>query len=156
MNDAASATEQDAAYMRRALDLARQGWGQTAPNPMVGAVVVAGGEIVGEGFHLRYGEPHAEVNALRQAGDRARGATVYVTLEPCSHHGKTPPCADALIAAGVARVVVAAPDPSRTARGGAERLRDAGIAVEIGLELNQALELNAPFFNAIARNRPWV
>src|SRR4051812_12360241 len=123
--DAALSTEVDSVYMRRALDLARRGWGQTAPNPMVGAVVVLGDSIVGEGFHARYGAAHAEVMALRQAGDHARGATVYVSLEPCAHYGKTPPCADALIEAGVTRVVIAAPDPSRVARGGASRLRQA-------------------------------
>lgn len=153
---AASSTEVDSVYMRRALALAQQGWGQTAPNPMVGAVVVAGDQIVGEGHHVRYGEAHAEVMALRQAGERARGATIYVTLEPCAHFGKTPPCADALIAAGVQRVVIAAPDPSRVARGGAERLREAGIHVDVGIEQSSALELNAPFFNAIATSRPWV
>src|SRR5690349_2159689 len=99
--------ENDRVYMRRALDLARRGWGQTAPNPMVGAVVVRDGQIVGEGFHARYGEDHAEIAALRDAGEAARGATLYVSLEPCNHHGKTPPCADAVLAAGVARVVAA-------------------------------------------------
>jgi diaminohydroxyphosphoribosylaminopyrimidine deaminase/5-amino-6-(5-phosphoribosylamino)uracil reductase len=142
--------------MRRALALARLGWGQTAPNPMVGAVVVAGGQVVGEGYHAHYGGPHAEVMALERAGVLARGATVYVSLEPCAHYGKTPPCADALIAAQVGRVVVAAPDPSRTARGGAERLRRAGIPVDFGIEERAALELNAPFFNAVASPRPWV
>ena len=116
--------------MRRALALAELGWGQTAPNPMVGAVVVADGAIVGEGYHARYGEAHAEVDgAARRRRSRARGATLYVTLEPCAHHGKTPPCADAVIAAGIARVVVArrairAP----IARGGAEQLRAAAFA----------------------------
>lgn len=153
---AASSTEVDSVYMRRALELARLGWGQTAPNPMVGAVVVRDGEIVGEGYHRRYGEAHAEIVALQRAGPRARGATIYVSLEPCAHYGKTPPCADALIEAGVSRVVIAAPDPSRVARGGASRLRRAGITVDIGVELERALELNAAFFNAIATPRPWV
>src|SRR5436305_1357131 len=148
--------EDDRAYMRRALDLARRGWGQTAPNPMVGAVVVRDGEVVGEGFHARFGEQHAEVAALRQAGDRARGATLFVTLEPCAHHGKTPPCADALIAAGVKRVVIAIADPNPKARGGAERLRAAGVEVDIGVEENDARELNAPFFNSFTSDRPWV
>ena len=157
MNDAASAIEQDAAYMRRALALAREGWGQTAPNPMVGAVVVAGGEIVGEGYHARYGDAHAEVMALRAAGDRARGATLYVTLEPCTHHGKTPPCADAIIAAGIARVVVAVRDPSAVARGGAERLRRAGIRVDVGVEREAALRAQrAVLPSRSSRNRPWV
>src|SRR6059058_3357117 len=122
--------EDDRAYMRRALELARRGWGQTAPNPMVGAVVVRDGRIVGEGFHARFGEEHAEVGALRAAGERARGATLYVTLEPCAHHGKTPPCADAVIAAGIARVVMAATDPNTEAAGGAARIQSAGIHVD--------------------------
>ena len=148
--------DDDRAYMRRALDLARRGWGQTAPNPMVGAVVVRDGAVVGEGFHARFGEAHAEVVALAAAGERAQGATLYVTLEPCAHHGKTPPCADAVIAAGVRRLVVAAEDPNPEAAGGAAKLRDAGIAVEIGLEAEAARELNAPFFHAFASNRPWL
>jgi len=146
----------DAAFMRRALRIATRGWGQTAPNPMVGAVVVVGDDVVGEGHHARYGGAHAEVAALRAAGERARGATVYVTLEPCAHYGKTPPCVDALIAAGVARVVIAVRDPSRIARGGAERLRAAGIHVDEGVERDAALELNAAFFNAHAGDRPWI
>jgi diaminohydroxyphosphoribosylaminopyrimidine deaminase/5-amino-6-(5-phosphoribosylamino)uracil reductase len=146
----------DAIHMRRALALAERGWGHTAPNPMVGAVVVAGANIVGEGFHARYGDAHAEVNALREAGDRARGATMYVTLEPCNHFGKTPPCTDAIIAAGIKRAVVAVRDPSAIARGGAERLSGAGIQVDLGVERASALELNAPFFNAHASDRPWV
>src|SRR5215208_8541969 len=125
----AASAEVDSVHMRRALTLALGGWGQTAPNPMVGAVVVASGEIVGEGFHAGYGEAHAEVEALRAAGDHARGATIYVTLEPCAHFGKTPPCVDAVIAAGIARTVAAVRDPSVVARGGVERLQTAGIAV---------------------------
>ena len=142
--------------MRRALALAERGWGQTAPNPMVGAVVVRDGEIVGEGAHLRYGEAHAEVHALREAGERARGATVYVTLEPCNHTGKTPPCTEALLAAGVLRVVFATSDPTPVAGGGARRLRDAGIVVESGVCEQEARELNAPFFFATHADRPWV
>jgi diaminohydroxyphosphoribosylaminopyrimidine deaminase/5-amino-6-(5-phosphoribosylamino)uracil reductase len=142
--------------MRRALELARKGWGQTAPNPMVGAVIVRDGEVVGEGFHSRFGEAHAEDQALRAAGDRAKGATVYVTLEPCAHTGKTPPCAEALVAAGVARVVIAAADPNPAAAGGVERLRAAGIDVEVGAEERAARELNAPFFHAFAEQRPWI
>src|SRR6266480_840845 len=109
--------EDDRAYMRRALDLARRGWGQTAPNPMVGAVVVRDGQVIGEGFHARYGGAHAEVAALEQAGERARGATLYVTLEPCVHHGKTPPCTPVVIAAGIRRVVVATADTNPRAAG---------------------------------------
>ena len=148
--------ERDTAFMRRALALAREGWGQTAPNPLVGAVVVRDDRIVGEGFHPRYGAAHAEVNALRAAGDAARGATLYVTLEPCAHEGKTPPCADAVIAAGVSRVVIAVRDPSPVARGGLERMREAGVHVTVGVERNEALEVNAPFFNAHGTDRPWV
>jgi len=158
----AATAESDATYMRRALALAARGWGQTAPNPMVGAVVVVPtsdapiGIVVGEGFHARYGGPHAEPVALAAAGERARGATLYVTLEPCAHHGRTPPCADAIIAAGVARVVAAVRDPSAVARGGAEKLRAAGIQVDVGPERDAALELNAPFFNAQTSELPWV
>jgi diaminohydroxyphosphoribosylaminopyrimidine deaminase / 5-amino-6-(5-phosphoribosylamino)uracil reductase len=148
--------EDDRAYMRRALELARRGWGQTAPNPMVGAVVVRDGVIVGEGFHGRFGEEHAEVAALSAAGARARGATLYVTLEPCAHHGKTPPCADAVVAAGIARVVMAASDPNTEAAGGAARIQSAGIAVDTGIEADVARELNAPFFHAFASDRPWI
>lgn len=148
--------EDDRAYMRRALDLARRGWGQTAPNPMVGAVVVRDGHVVGEGFHARYGGEHAEVVALRAAGDRARGATLYVTLEPCAHHGKTPPCSDAVIAAGLTRVVVAAIDPNPEATGGVARLSTAGIRVDVGIEEDAARELNAAFFHAYSSDRPWI
>jgi diaminohydroxyphosphoribosylaminopyrimidine deaminase/5-amino-6-(5-phosphoribosylamino)uracil reductase len=146
----------DRRYMQHALALAARGWGQTAPNPMVGAVVVAGDTIVGEGFHERFGEAHAEVNALRVAGERARGATMFVTLEPCAHYGKTPPCADAVIAAGIARVVIAVRDPSRKARGGVAKLQSAGVRVDVGLEQRAAIELNAPFFNAQSSELPWV
>jgi diaminohydroxyphosphoribosylaminopyrimidine deaminase/5-amino-6-(5-phosphoribosylamino)uracil reductase len=146
----------DAAYMRRALSLARKGWGQTAPNPLVGAVVVRDGHVVGEGYHERYGGPHAEVNALRAAGELARGATVYVTLEPCNHHGKTPPCTEALVAVGVARVVCATGDPNPQAGGGADRLRRAGVEVTVGVEEQRARDLNAPFLHAFGSDRPWV
>jgi diaminohydroxyphosphoribosylaminopyrimidine deaminase / 5-amino-6-(5-phosphoribosylamino)uracil reductase len=146
----------DAKHMKRALANAERGWGQTAPNPMVGAVVVSGDEVVADGWHARFGEAHAEVTALRAAGERARGATLYVTLEPCSHHGKTPPCADAIIAAGIARVVAATRDPSPDAGGGAEKLRAAGVDVELGVEDDAARELNAPFINAFESDRPWV
>ena len=157
MNDAGRpGAVRDLAYMRRALSLARRGWGQTAPNPMVGAVVVRDGEVVGEGWHARYGGPHAEAMALESAGPRARGSTVYVTLEPCAHHGKTPPCADALIAAGVARVVAAAADPNPVASGGGARLRAAGIEFQVGVSEAEARELNAPFFFALTSDRPWV
>ena len=123
---------------------------------MVGAVAVRNGEIVGEGYHTRFGTAHAEVEALRAAGDRAEGATVYVTLEPCAHEGKTPPCASALVAARVARVVIAVRDPNPAAAGGAELLHRAGIAVSIGVVEGEARELNAPFFHSFAGKRPWV
>ncbi|MFI5310597.1 MAG: bifunctional diaminohydroxyphosphoribosylaminopyrimidine deaminase/5-amino-6-(5-phosphoribosylamino)uracil reductase RibD [Gemmatimonadales bacterium] len=154
----ASALEKsERAWMRRALALARRGWGQTAPNPMVGAVLVRDGAIVGEGFHARFGEAHAEVRAIEMAGERARGATLFASLEPCNHHGKTPPCTDALVAAGVARVVAATHDPSSIAGGGAARLRSAGIVVDVGLEEREARELNASFlFAATGARRPWV
>jgi len=150
------AQSRDSAHMRRALSLARKGWGQTAPNPMVGAVVVRDGVVVGEGYHRRFGGPHAEVEALRAAGERARGATVYVTLEPCNHYGQTPPCTDALLAAGVARVVCATPDPNPQAGGGVERLRDAGVEVAVGVEEPSARELNAAFLHSFGSDRPWV
>jgi diaminohydroxyphosphoribosylaminopyrimidine deaminase / 5-amino-6-(5-phosphoribosylamino)uracil reductase len=150
------AAPDDGVFMRRALVLAERGWGRTAPNPMVGAVVVRDGNIVGEGWHAEFGGPHAEVEALRAAGELARGATVYVTLEPCIHHGKTPPCTDALLAAGVRRVVVACEDPNPVARGGARRLREAGVEVTLGVEEPAARELNAPFFHALTSDRPFV
>ncbi len=146
----------DEEFMRRALVLAERGWGHTSPNPMVGAVVVRANEIVGEGWHERYGGPHAEVIALASAGERAEGATVYVNLEPCRHTGQTPPCTDALIAARVARVVAATRDPGVDSGGGAEKLRAAGIDVELGVLEAEARELNAPFFHGFASDRPWV
>jgi diaminohydroxyphosphoribosylaminopyrimidine deaminase/5-amino-6-(5-phosphoribosylamino)uracil reductase len=143
--------------MRRALTLALQGWGQTAPNPMVGAVVVRDGVVVGEGYHARYGEAHAESVALKAAGDRARGATLYVTLEPCNHFGKQPPCTEAILDARVKRVVIAAADPTALAGGGARHLADMGVQVDFGVEEAAALELNAPFFFAATNPpRPWV
>jgi diaminohydroxyphosphoribosylaminopyrimidine deaminase / 5-amino-6-(5-phosphoribosylamino)uracil reductase len=149
-------SSRDRAYMRRALVLARRGWGWTAPNPMVGAVVVRDGETVGEGWHAEFGGPHAEVVALERAGERARGSTVYVTLEPCAHAGKTPPCTDALVRARVARVVCAVRDPNPVAAGGTQRLEAAGVEVEFGVEEEEAIELNAPFFHALSSPRPFV
>ncbi len=151
-----TATPEDGVFMRRALVLAERGWGRTAPNPMVGAVVVRDGIIVGEGWHTAFGAPHAEVEALRAAGDAARGATVYVTLEPCNHYGQTPPCSDALIAAGVSDVIIAVADPNPVAGGGAERLRGAGIHVTFGIEDAAASELNAAFLHAFHSDRPFV
>lgn len=133
--------------MRRALELARLGLGRVHPNPIVGAVVVCDGVIAGEGFHGAYGGPHAEVYALQSAGAAAAGATLYVTLEPCAHHGKTPPCTDAILAAGVRRVVHAASDPNPQARGGAAVLRDAGLEVQGGVEEAAARAQNAAFFH---------
>ena len=147
----------DHAFMASALRLAERGLNTTTPNPRVGSVIVKHGRIVGEGWHERPGEAHAEIIALRAAGDAARGATVYVTLEPCSHFGRTPPCAEALIAAGAARVVAAMGDPNPlVAGGGAEKLRAAGIAVDIGLMDSQARELNIGFVSRMERGRPWM
>lgn len=143
--------------MDRALELAESRWGHTWPNPTVGAVIVRDGKLVGEGFHAKAGEPHAEVMALRQAGDAARGATMYVTLEPCSHYGRTPPCTEAIIAAGIAQVVVATPDPHpRVAGRGLQQLREAGIDVTVGVGAPRAVRLNEPFFTRAALGRPWV
>jgi diaminohydroxyphosphoribosylaminopyrimidine deaminase / 5-amino-6-(5-phosphoribosylamino)uracil reductase len=146
----------DATFMRRALELARRGRGMTHPNPLVGAVVVREGRIVGEGFHAVYGGPHAEVVALLAAGEKARGADLYVTLEPCTHHGKTPPCVDAIRVAGVARVVYAADDPDRDAAGGAASLAAAGISVAAGLERDAARDLNRIFLHVRERGTPFV
>ena len=147
----------DHALMARALRLAERGAYTTRPNPMVGCVIARDGAVVGEGWHRRKGGPHAEVFALRAAGEAARGATAYVTLEPCAHHGSTPPCADALVQAGVARVVAAMRDPFPQVDGaGFERLRAAGIAVESGLMEAQARELNRGFLSRIERGRPWL
>ena len=143
--------------MNRALALAWRGWGRVAPNPMVGAVLLRDGTVVGEGWHAEFGDLHAESVALRAAGDRARGATAVVTLEPCSHDGKQPPCVDALINAGVARVVAALPDPNPAAGGGAARLAAAGIDVEIGVGEAAARAQNAAFLHKFAvPDRPFV
>lgn len=161
----------DCFYMARALRLASQGRGSVEPNPMVGcAIVNAEGldlaaatdealtsRIVGEGWHQKYGDAHAEVNALRVAGERAKGATLYVTLEPCSHFGKTPPCADAVIASGVKRVVMAMRDPFPKVDGtGLEKLQNAGIEVTVGVMESEARELNAPYLMRLTKKRPWI
>lgn len=152
-----AATAADYAWMAHALRLAGRGLYTTTPNPRVGCVLVRDGQCVGEGWHERAGEPHAEVHALRQAGESARGATAYVTLEPCSHFGRTPPCADGLIAAGVRRVVAAMTDPNpRVAGRGLQRLREAGIEVVEGVLQTQALELNRGFVQRMLHGRPWV
>lgn len=143
--------------MAHALRLAERGLTTTTPNPRVGCVIAHGEHIVGEGWHQRAGEAHAEVIALRAAGERARGATAYVTLEPCAHHGRTPPCADALMAAGVARVVCAMRDPNPKVAGrGMQQLRAAGIAAEEGLMRPEAEALNVGFISRMTRGRPWV
>ena len=147
----------DHAHMAQALRLAERGLYTTQPNPRVGCVVARGEEVLGAGWHQRAGEPHAEVYALREAGERARGANAYVTLEPCAHQGRTPPCADALIAAGVKRVVIAAEDPFPQVDGrGIGKLRNAGITVDTGLMHEAARELNIGFFSRIERGRPFV
>ncbi len=143
--------------MARAMRLAEHGLFTTQPNPRVGCVIAHGEAIIGEGWHQRAGQPHAEAFALRAAGELARGATAYVNLEPCSHHGRTPPCADALIEAGIARVVFASKDPNpKVAGAGIRRMREAGIAVETGLMRVAAGELNRGFFSRFERGRPWV
>lgn len=155
MTDRWSSFEQ--AAMGRALELAALGRASTQPNPRVGCVIALGEQIVGEGWHQRSGEPHAEVFALREAGERARGATAFVTLEPCNHHGRTPPCSEALIAAGISRVIYASGDPNPRVDGsGAARLRAAGIVVEQGLRAAEGDELNLGFFSRMRRQRPWV
>lgn len=147
----------DEFYLARAFELARLGRFTTAPNPNVGCVIVRDGQIVGEGYHLRAGEPHAEVHALRMAGELARGATAYVTLEPCSHHGRTPPCADALAAAGVRRVVAAMQDPNPQVAGrGLYRLQQAGIEVRHGLMLAEAEAINPGFLKRMRTGFPYV
>jgi diaminohydroxyphosphoribosylaminopyrimidine deaminase/5-amino-6-(5-phosphoribosylamino)uracil reductase len=139
--------EPDERYMWMALDLARRGWGNTNPNPMVGAVLVKGGEVVGTGFHKKAGERHAEVIALEEAGERARSSTLYVNLEPCSHFGRTPPCVEAIIMAGVRKVVVACIDPNPLIAGnGIRRLQEAGIKVKTGVLEEKAKRLNEVFF----------
>lgn len=141
--------------MQRCLELARRALGRTSPNPMVGAVIVKDGKIVGEGFHPCAGQPHAEVFALREAKEQARGATAYVSLEPCNHYGRTPPCSEALIKAGVAKVVVGMVDPNPlVAGGGIARLRDAGIEVIVGVEENACRKLNEGFIHRILHKRP--
>ncbi len=147
----------DQIYMRRALDLAALALGRTSPNPVVGAVIVKDGHIIGEGYHQKAGTPHAEVHALRQAGDEAAGATVYVSLEPCSHFGRTPPCADALIAAGVKKVVIACLDPNPQVAGrGMQKLIAAGIETELGILEQEARQLNEAFIKYIQTGRPFV
>ncbi len=154
---AEASAAQDRAHLARALELAARGLYTTDPNPRVGCVIAREGRVIAEGWHVRAGEPHAEVAALRAAGPQARGASAYVTLEPCSHTGRTPPCADALIAAGVARVVCCSADPNpQVAGAGIKRLQAAGIAVSVGLLAAEARDLNPGFFSRFERGRPWV
>lgn len=147
----------DLFWMRRAIELARLGQYSTKPNPNVGCVIVKDAQLLGEGHHPRAGQPHAEVFALRQAGEQARGATAYVTLEPCAHYGRTPPCAKALVDAGVVKVVVACPDPNPLVAGkGVQILKDAGIQVEVGVAEAEARQLNLGFLKAMATGMPYV
>jgi diaminohydroxyphosphoribosylaminopyrimidine deaminase / 5-amino-6-(5-phosphoribosylamino)uracil reductase len=149
--------EIDQWHIRRALELARRGQGFVEPNPMVGCVIAQGAEIIGEGWHRRFGQAHAEVEALQIAGDRAAGGTLYVTLEPCCHHGKTPPCTDAVIASGVRRVVVAMRDPFPQVHGGGiAAIQAAGITVDVGLLEAEAARLNAPYLKLVETGRPWI
>ena len=150
-------SELDAWHMNRAIELAALGEGYVEPNPMVGAIVARGAEIIGEGWHRKFGGPHAEIEALRIAGSRARGATLYVTLEPCCHQGKTPPCTEAILRAEIGRVVVAQQDPFPQVCGqGLARLREAGIEVVVGVQQEQAQRLNAPYLKLVRTGRPWV
>lgn len=147
----------DVWHMQRALELAIQGQGHVEPNPMVGCVIVQGAEIIGEGWHRWFGGPHAEVEALKLAGRRAEGAAMYVTLEPCCHQGKTPPCTAAIVEAGIARVVIAHPDPfPKVDGGGIAELQRAGIKVKVGLLEAEARQLNAPYLTLRQKGRPWI
>jgi diaminohydroxyphosphoribosylaminopyrimidine deaminase/5-amino-6-(5-phosphoribosylamino)uracil reductase len=149
-------TSFDRAMMQRCIELAHRALGQTAPNPLVGSVIVQDGQIVGEGFHPGAGHPHAEVFALRDAGERAKGATIYVNLEPCNHYGRTPPCSEALVAAGVSKVLVGMVDPDpRVSGGGIERLRAAGIEVVVGVEEDACRLLNEAFIHRVLYRRPF-
>ncbi|MGB5916514.1 MAG: bifunctional diaminohydroxyphosphoribosylaminopyrimidine deaminase/5-amino-6-(5-phosphoribosylamino)uracil reductase RibD [Phormidesmis sp.] len=153
--DTNPADTSDASWIRRCCDLAAQAAGHTAPNPLVGSVIVQGNAVVGEGFHPKAGEPHAEIFALRAAGDLARGATLYVNLEPCNHTGRTPPCSEAIVAAGIRRVVVGMRDPNAQASGGVERLRLAGIEVSVGVEEARAQRLNEAFSYRVKHRQPF-
>lgn len=147
----------DDVLLQRALEFAERGRGYVEPNPLVGAVIVRDGKILGEGWHEKYGQAHAEINALKQAGESARGATLYVTLEPCCHHGKTPPCTDAVIRAGIRRVVASMLDPFPAVAGkGLAVLREAGVETEVGLGGPAAHRLNAPYLTLLRAGRPWI
>jgi diaminohydroxyphosphoribosylaminopyrimidine deaminase/5-amino-6-(5-phosphoribosylamino)uracil reductase len=147
----------DSWHMYRALELAAKGRGLVEPNPLVGCVIARGAEIIGEGWHRRFGGPHAEIEALRLAGDRAAGATLYVTLEPCCHQGKTPPCTRAILDAGICRVLAAMRDPfPQVAGGGIQQLQAAGLEVHLGVFESEAQNLNAPYLKLVETGRPWV
>ncbi|MBR5890625.1 MAG: bifunctional diaminohydroxyphosphoribosylaminopyrimidine deaminase/5-amino-6-(5-phosphoribosylamino)uracil reductase RibD [Bacteroidaceae bacterium] len=157
--DCSAVTPEDKLYISRCLQLARNAAGTTSPNPMVGAVIVCDGKIIGEGYHIRCGEPHAEVNAVASVKDRSllSQSTIYVSLEPCSHYGKTPPCADMIIAAGIPRVVIATTDNNEMVSGrGIERMRAAGIDVKVGVLCDEAYALNSAFFTYHGKGRPLV
>ncbi|MEM9266361.1 MAG: bifunctional diaminohydroxyphosphoribosylaminopyrimidine deaminase/5-amino-6-(5-phosphoribosylamino)uracil reductase RibD [Cyanobacteria bacterium P01_F01_bin.13] len=155
LEDSSGASSQHRSMMHRCLELAAQGAGRTTPNPMVGAVVVKDGQIVGEGFHPQVGQPHAEVFALRAAGEQARGATIYVNLEPCNHTGRTPPCTEAILAAGIATAVIGMRDPNPQASGGIERLRAAGVSVITDVETAACERLNEAFIHRIRHRQPF-
>ena len=149
----------DEYYMRRCFELASLGIGHVAPNPMVGAVIVHNGEIIGEGYHPRFGEPHAEVNAIESVKDKSllKEATIFVSLEPCAHHGKTPPCSDLIIEAGIPKAVIAVVDPYKEVSGkGIQRMRDAGVDVAVGLLENEARYINRRFFTFHTEKRPYI
>ncbi len=148
--------ETDLHFMRQALELARKGLGRTAPNPCVGAVIVRDGQIVGSGWHRKAGTPHAEIHAINEAGTACAGATLYVTLEPCNHTGRTPPCSRAVLAAGITRVVVGMADPNPVAAGGAEFLRSQGVAVDVGILEEECRQLNRPFIKNSNTGLPWI
>jgi diaminohydroxyphosphoribosylaminopyrimidine deaminase/5-amino-6-(5-phosphoribosylamino)uracil reductase len=152
----ASVSDLDREMMQSCLQLARLALGKTAPNPMVGSIIVKNGQIIGRGFHPQAGQPHAEVFALREAGEQAQGATLYVNLEPCNHYGKTPPCTEAIMAAGIEKVIVGMVDPNPLVAGkGIERLRLAGILVEVGIEEAECQRFNEAFIHRIQYQRPW-
>lgn len=155
LNDHPQDAQQDSYFMQRCCELAAKAAGHTAPNPLVGSVITQGGKIVGEGFHPQAGQPHAEIFALRDAGPRAKGGTLYVNLEPCNHTGRTPPCSEALIRAGVRRVVIGMRDPNPQASGGVEKLRAAGIEVTVGVEEARCCRLNEAFIHRVRHHRPF-
>ncbi|WP_022853553.1 bifunctional diaminohydroxyphosphoribosylaminopyrimidine deaminase/5-amino-6-(5-phosphoribosylamino)uracil reductase RibD [Thermodesulfatator atlanticus] len=150
------ASKEDEFFMRKALQEGRKGLGRTSPNPPVGAVVVKNGQIVGRGYHRKAGTPHAEVHALREAGEEARGATIYVTLEPCNHQGRTPPCTQAILRAGIKRVVIGCPDPNPKAKGGAEFLKEKGLEVVTGVLVKECAVLCRFFLKSVTQKYAWI